>query len=1167
MDEQRMQAYMELIEQLLGCPQGEEDALLQAKAELMDAGLLEMMEQVATHLKSQGEGGGEWLQELAIQLRQALEIATPTNTRDAMQFLWEALQLLAETQGNPQQVYTVWAKQQEQLNGELLAVMPIVIAQLFAGDPEQSIFIAAVLNTFGNLINQFPFGMRWLNLELGIAAYELALQVRTRNAFPEQWATTQNNLATAYLYRVQGDRAENLEHAITAYELALQVRTRDSFPEDWAMTQNNLANAYVEKNRGGRAENLERAIAAYELALQVRTRDSFPEDWAMTQNNLANACCERIRGDRAENIEQAIAAYELALQVLTYNAFPEQWAATQNNLASAYCERIRGDRAENIEQAIAAYELALQVRTRDAFPEQWAVTQNNLATAYFDRIRGDRAENIEQAVVAYELALQVRTRDAFPEQWATTQNNLATAYLYRVQGDRAENLERAIAAYELALQVRTRDAFPEPWAGTQNNLAAAYSERIEGDRVDNLEHAIAAYELALQVRTREAFPEQWAGTQNNLATAYFDRIQNNRAENLEKGFVQISLEKAIVAYELALQVRAYNTFPNKCRQTARNLGTLHFEQQRWEAATTAYTTALAATETLYQSCILLDGKAAELQETVDLPRRFAYALARIGNLIKAVETLEQGRARGLSESLDRDRTNLDNLKEQNETLYTQYKDITQRLRNLEAHQRDRMVSADRHSITPETLRNTATSLHQQFTTTIDQIRQQPNYETFLTLPTFEDVRQAATPECPLIYLLTTPAGSLALIVSQNEYSIWLDNLTEEKLLEILNIWLTKYRENNQKQLVWAEVRKNHPAWKASQENDSQENNRTWLEIQKNHPVFQDAQKSEHAWYDEIDTATRQLWDALMGSLVQQIKELGFDRITFIPTGYLSLFPLHAAWTEDESKPTGRRYVLDDLHITYAPNAQSLTAARAISDRVQADSILAIDNPSQDLDNSEREIQAAIASFLPQATILRHHHATTTAVKTSLPQAAIAHFSCHGTANLTEPLNSGLLMSDGLLTLKDIFALNLADTGGLRLAILSACETGMIGIENADETISLPTGLLQAGVAAIIASLWSVSDLSTMLLLTRFYHLWCQDRLEPAVALRSAQQWVRNTTNGEKVAYFKDFLPEASETKMPGSSADYLYKQLILSHPDARDFAHPFHWAAFSYTGV
>jgi CHAT domain-containing protein len=43
------------------------------------------------------------------------------------------------------------------------------------------------------------------------------------------------------------------------------------------------------------------------------------------------------------------------------------------------------------------------------------------------------------------------------------------------------------------------------------------------------------------------------------------------------------------------------------------------------------------------------------------------------------------------------------------------------------------------------------------------------------------------------------------------------------------------------------------------------------------------------------------------------------------------------------------------------------------------------------------------------------------------------------------------MSDGLLTLKDLLALNLAQDSGIRLAILSACET--------DLRPSLPLGSL------------------------------------------------------------------------------------------------------------
>jgi TPR repeat protein len=69
--------------------------------------------------------------------------------------------------------------------------------------------------------------------------------VYTRQAYPEQWARTQNNLGNAYLERIRGERAENLEQAIFHYQQALDVYTRQAYPEQWARTQNNLGNAYL----------------------------------------------------------------------------------------------------------------------------------------------------------------------------------------------------------------------------------------------------------------------------------------------------------------------------------------------------------------------------------------------------------------------------------------------------------------------------------------------------------------------------------------------------------------------------------------------------------------------------------------------------------------------------------------------------------------------------------------------------------------------------------------------------------------------------------------------------------------------------------------------------------------------------------------------------------
>ena len=52
------------------------------------------------------------------------------------------------------------------------------------------------------------------DLEQAILYYLQVLKERTRQAFPEDWATAQNSLADAYLQRIQGVRADNVEEAI-----------------------------------------------------------------------------------------------------------------------------------------------------------------------------------------------------------------------------------------------------------------------------------------------------------------------------------------------------------------------------------------------------------------------------------------------------------------------------------------------------------------------------------------------------------------------------------------------------------------------------------------------------------------------------------------------------------------------------------------------------------------------------------------------------------------------------------------------------------------------------------------------------------------------------------------------------------------------------------------
>jgi CHAT domain-containing protein len=293
----------------------------------------------------------------------------------------------------------------------------------------------------------------------------------------------------------------------------------------------------------------------------------------------------------------------------------------------------------------------------------------------------------------------------------------------------------------------------------------------------------------------------------------------------------------------------------------------------------------------------------------------------------------------------------------------------------------------------------------------------------------------------------------------------------------------------------------------------------------------------------------------MAPLVDHLQKQHLRQATLIPTGYLSFLPLHAAYTRD---PNGhRRYACDDIQFTYAPNALSLPAARTVAAQTPSPSLLAINNPTEDLASASYEVQKAIGAFPNKGEwkVLSNAKATRTAVLNALPSYTVAHFACHGSANFRTPLDSGLLMADETLTLRDLLDLKFQ---GLRLAILSACETGIPGTELPDEVVSLPTGLLQAGAAGVVSSLWSVADLSTMVLLSRFYDLWrpqspAATPLDPPAALRQAQLWLRDSTGPQLAPYLQASHPE-------------LAAKLEHAH-DKRPFAHPFYWAAFTYVGV
>jgi hypothetical protein len=73
-----------------------------------------------------------------------------------------------------------------------------------------------------------------------VAQCRRALALLPKEDNEEVWATLQFELGNALAQNLLQDMTQNFEHAIAAYQQAMEIYTREAFPEDWALIQKNL---------------------------------------------------------------------------------------------------------------------------------------------------------------------------------------------------------------------------------------------------------------------------------------------------------------------------------------------------------------------------------------------------------------------------------------------------------------------------------------------------------------------------------------------------------------------------------------------------------------------------------------------------------------------------------------------------------------------------------------------------------------------------------------------------------------------------------------------------------------------------------------------------------------------------------------------------------------
>jgi CHAT domain-containing protein/tetratricopeptide (TPR) repeat protein len=103
------------------------------------------------------------------------------------------------------------------------------------------------------------------------------------------------------------------------------------------------------------------------------------------------------------------------------------------------------------------------------------------------------------------------------------------------------------------------------------------------------------------------------------------------------------------------------------------------------------------------------------------------------------------------------------------------------------------------------------------------------------------------------------------------------------------------------------------------------------------------------------------------------------------------------------------------------------------------------------------------------------------------------------AGANRPATAGL--EGGIVTGEALVELPLE---GLRLAVLSACETGLGELTGGEGVQGLQRAFHLAGCPNVLASLWNVNDQATAALMAVFYHQLWAEKKPPLEALRLAQ---------------------------------------------------------------
>jgi CHAT domain-containing protein len=654
------------------------------------------------------------------------------------------------------------------------------------------------------------------------------------------------------------------------------------------------------------------------------------------------------------------------------------------------------------------------------------------------------------------------------------------------------------------------------------------------DEISNLEMSIFHYQQALQVRTFESYPYEWAKTQNNLGCAYFTysrKIKEGRAENLNK---------AILAYKDALKFRTKDNDPLKCLETATNLGNLHYLEKQWQPATEAYNIAIEAVENARLEALNPQSRQEVLSNAIDVFHRIVLAYLHLNQPEKALEYIERSKGRNLVELMTQKNLHPQGVSQE---IIAQLNELKQRVVNEQ-------IRLQHQSINQNLMRSDNLTPYVQDHSYLKEYQQ--DLDNFIA-------REIKDP----LFSLTQKVAPIAF--------------TEIQALTDTETCLLQWYITGEKILAFVVSAEGEVKVWQSSENDKNQ----FLDTFNNYRQLYYSKNGKQEWRNQLSNLLQTFADILHINDILALIPDTCKRLIIIPHLFLHILPLHALPVDPPQPPLKRGESatggseLQDLFpkgVQYAPSCQILQKISQTFHHSDFNKLFAIQNPTKDLFYTDLEVNI-LSTFFTEPQVIAKDNATKNAVLPHLKSSDnhCYHFSCHGSFNPDNPLESALFLANKEpLTLGEIFELRL---NKCRLITLSACETGLIDLNSiSDEYIGLPRGFLFAGSPSVVSSLWTVSDLSTSFLMIKFYEILFDENQQVSVpvALKQAQYWLQDLTIDKLDEFLQQYQPQIDKHLVqlrPGQRKIYQKSLERIRERQPYPFANPYYWAGFTATGI